>query len=43
MIDDAGLFNEKLQERENHYNYQRSHGALGGQTPSERLKQKKHA
>lgn len=43
MIDDTGLFNDKLQEWENYYNYQRSHGALGGQTPYERLKQKTKA
>lgn len=43
MIDDAGLFNDKLQEWENYYNYQRPHGALGGQTPYERLKQKTNA
>ena len=43
MIDDTGLFNDKLQEWENYYNYQRPHGALGGQTPYERLKQKAKA
>jgi len=43
MIDDTGLFNDKLQEWENYYNYQRPHGALGGQTPYERLKQKTKA
>ena len=40
LIDDTGLFNDKLQEWENYYNYLRPHGALGGQTPYERLKQK---
>ncbi|WP_157005214.1 integrase core domain-containing protein, partial [Microbacterium trichothecenolyticum] len=29
-----------LQQWEDHYNYDRPHGALGGQTPYERLKQK---
>jgi len=40
MIDEADLFNEKLQEWEHFYNYARPHGALGGQTPYERLRQK---
>jgi transposase InsO family protein len=40
MIDDTKLFNDRLQEWENFYNYHRPHGALGGQTPYERLKQK---
>jgi transposase InsO family protein len=30
-------FNEKLRVWENYYNYQRPHGALGGQPPYERL------
>ena len=40
VIDTAELFNEKLQEWENFYNYARPHGGLGGQTPYERLRQK---
>ena len=40
VIDDAGLFNEKLLEWEHFYNYARPHGSLGGQTPYERLHQK---
>ena len=40
VIDDTGLFTDKLQEWENFYNFQRPHGALGGQTPYERLRQK---
>ena len=40
VIDDAQLFTEKLQEGEDYYNYHRPHGALGGQTPYERLRQK---
>ena len=40
VIDDTGVFNDKLQEWEDHYNYHRPHGALGGQTPYEGLKQK---
>jgi transposase InsO family protein len=40
VIDDADVFNEKLQEWEHFYNYARPHGALGGQTPYERLRTK---
>jgi transposase InsO family protein len=40
VIDDEGLFNEKLREWEDFYNFNRPHGGLGGQTPYERLKQK---
>ncbi len=40
VIDDARLFEKRLQEWEDHYNYDRPHGALGGQTPYERLRQK---
>jgi transposase InsO family protein len=40
IIDDAKIFNNKLQEWEDYYNYHRPHGGLGGQTPYERLKQK---
>lgn len=40
VIDDAKVFNNKLQEWEDYYNYHRPHGGLGGQTPYERLKQK---
>jgi len=43
VIDDTGLFNEKLQEWENFYNFHRPHGGLGGQTPYERLRQKTRA
>ena len=42
VIDDAKVFNDKLQEWEDYYNYHRPHGALGGQTPYERLRQKTH-
>jgi len=37
VADDIHLFNEKLREWEDYYNYHRPHGALGGQTPYERL------
>ncbi len=40
VIDDAGVFNQRLLEWENFYNFNRPHGGLGGQTPSERLRQK---
>jgi transposase InsO family protein len=40
VIDDAKVFNDKLQEWEDYYNYHRAHGALAGQTPYERLRQK---
>ncbi|WP_416237654.1 integrase core domain-containing protein [Streptomyces sp. NBC_00162] len=40
VIDDVSLFNTKLQEWEDYYNYDRPHGALTGQTPHERLRQK---
>ena len=40
VIDDAKVFNVKLQEWEDFYNFDRPHGALGGQTPYERLRQK---
>ncbi|MED7828107.1 integrase core domain-containing protein [Streptomyces chiangmaiensis] len=37
---DAEVFNDKLRESEDYYNYHRPHSGLGGQTPYERLKQK---
>ena len=40
VIDDAEVFNGKLQEWEDFYNFNRPHGGLDGQTPYERLKQK---
>jgi len=40
VIDDAKLFTSKLQEWEDYYNFERPHGALGGQTPYERLRSK---
>jgi len=40
VIDDTQLFNEKLKEWENFYNYNRPHAALGGQTPYERFREK---
>ena len=35
--EDIHIFNKKLREWENYYNYHRPHGALDGQTPYERL------
>ena len=40
VVDDAKIFGRKLQEWEDFYNFDRPHGALGGQTPYERLRQK---
>lgn len=40
ISDDIYLFNKKLREWEDYYNFNRPHGALDGQTPYERLKQK---
>ena len=40
VIDDTKLFNAKLKEWEDFYNYSRPHGSLGGQTPYEKLRQK---
>ncbi|MCX5014915.1 helix-turn-helix domain-containing protein [Streptomyces sp. NBC_00555] len=40
VIDEVSLFNTKLQEWEDYYNYDRPHGELAGQTPYERLRQK---
>ena len=39
--DDIHLYNDKLREWEDYYNFDRPHGALDGCTPYERLKQKK--
>jgi hypothetical protein len=36
ISDDIRLFNDKLREWEDYYNYHRPHGALDGQTPFER-------
>jgi transposase InsO family protein len=43
ITDDIHLFNEKLREWENYYNYDRPHGALDGQTPYEGLLAKTRA
>lgn len=43
ITDDIHLFNQKLREWEDYYNYHRPHGALDGQTPYERLVQKTRA
>ena len=40
ISDNIILYNEKLREWEDYYNLHRPHGALDGQTPYERLKQK---
>lgn len=43
VTDDIHLFNTKLREWEDYYNYHRPHGALDGQTPYERLLAKTRA
>ena len=43
ICDDIHLLNDKLREWEDYYNYHRPHGALGGQTPYERLLAKTNA
>jgi transposase InsO family protein len=43
VIDSADLFNDKLTEWQDFYNYARPHGSLSGQTPYERLRQKTQA
>ena len=43
ITDDIHLFNDKLREWEDYYNYHRPHGALGGETPYERLVAKTRA
>jgi transposase InsO family protein len=43
ITDDIHVFNEKLREWEDYYNYHRPHGALNGQTPYERLMAKTRA
>jgi transposase InsO family protein len=40
VVIDTGLFNDRLQEWERFCNFNRPHGALGGETPYERLRQK---
>jgi hypothetical protein len=43
VIDDTKVFNDKLREWKDFYNYSRPHRALSGQTPYERLKQRTQA
>ncbi|HEX2404210.1 MAG TPA: integrase core domain-containing protein [Acidimicrobiia bacterium] len=43
VIDDTRLFNDRLQEWEHFYNYNRPHGSLDGQTPYERLNRRHRA
>jgi transposase InsO family protein len=40
VINTTELFNDRLKEWEAFYNFNRPHGALGGQTPYEKLRQK---
>ena len=43
VSDDIHLFNEKLREWGDYYNYHRPHGGLQGRTPYERLVAKSRA
>ena len=43
ISDDVHLFNDKLREWEDYYNYHRPHGALQGRTPCEQLIEKSRA
>jgi transposase InsO family protein len=43
VSDDIRLYNQKLREWENYYNYHRPHSSLDGQTPYERLLAKTRA
>jgi len=43
VSDDIRLFNAKLREWEDYYNFHRPHGSLSGQTPYERLLEKTKA
>jgi len=40
VINDARLFNEKLRELEDFYNYHRPHSELAGMTPYERFRER---
>lgn len=42
VIYNTNLFNEKLIEWEDFYNFSRPHAALGGKTPYERFREKVH-
>ena len=39
VIDEAKVFDDRLEAWEHFYNFDRPHGALAGQTPYERLRQ----
>lgn len=43
VIDDINIFNARLKDWQDYYNYNRPHGGLDGQTPYERLRQKTQA
>lgn len=38
VVDDIQFFNAELPEWEHFYSFEQPHGALGGQTPYERLR-----
>jgi transposase InsO family protein len=39
VIDDTGVFNQRLREWEDFHNFNRPHRSLGGQTPHEKLRE----
>ncbi len=43
VIDEASVLNDKLEEWERFYDFERPHGALGGRTPYERLRERARA
>jgi transposase InsO family protein len=43
VIDDSKIFNAKLKEWEDFYNFNRPHGSLGGKTPYERFRERTEA
>ena len=43
VVDDVNIFNARLKEWQDFYNYHRPHGGLDGQTPYERLLQRTQA
>jgi hypothetical protein len=43
VIDDVNIFNARLKEWQDFYNYHRPHGGLDGHTPYERRRQKTQA
>jgi transposase InsO family protein len=40
VVDNTNLFNDRLQQWEDFYNFNRTHGGLAGDTPQERRRKK---